>query len=129
MEDAVLCYVTGNFAYFTTQLLSEQWGDDWNDAPYEHNAGTPYHDWEGEQGEGPRWIVSKVAFDGPFETPDYGKINSSYSVEQINDGRVPWLCDVWRQDIEPIYAGVTLIEFIRLIHAAGGNVYAAVPKA
>lgn len=37
-----LCYVKGSFAYFTTQELSKQWGDDWNDAPYEHNAGEPY---------------------------------------------------------------------------------------
>lgn len=37
-----LCYVSGPFAYFTSKELSEQWGDDWNDAPYEHNAGEPY---------------------------------------------------------------------------------------
>jgi hypothetical protein len=37
-----LCYVKGNWAYFTSRPLSEQTGDDWNDAPYEHNAGTPY---------------------------------------------------------------------------------------
>lgn len=37
-----LCYVDGNRAYFTTQPLDQQWGDDWDDAPYEHNAGTPY---------------------------------------------------------------------------------------
>lgn len=39
---AVLCYVDGPWAYFTTQPLAKQWGDDWNDAPYEHNAGEPY---------------------------------------------------------------------------------------
>lgn len=37
-----LCHVERNFAYFTRLPLDEQWGDDWNDAPYEHNAGTPY---------------------------------------------------------------------------------------
>lgn len=37
-----LCYVKGCFAYFTSQPVEEQWGDDWNDAPYEHNAGEPY---------------------------------------------------------------------------------------
>ena len=37
-----LCYVEGNIAYFTTQDLDKQWGDDWDDAPYEHNAGLPY---------------------------------------------------------------------------------------
>lgn len=39
---AVLCYVDGNKAWFTTKPLAEQWGDDWDDAPYEHNAGQPY---------------------------------------------------------------------------------------
>lgn len=33
MTEAVLCYVDGNCAYFTTQPLDQQWGDDWNDAP------------------------------------------------------------------------------------------------
>jgi hypothetical protein len=41
-EALVLCYVDGPWAYFTTQPLREQWGDDWSDAPYEHNAGPPY---------------------------------------------------------------------------------------
>lgn len=41
-EHAVPCYVEGNRAWFTTQSLDKQWGDDWNDAPYEHNAGRPY---------------------------------------------------------------------------------------
>jgi hypothetical protein len=41
-ENAVLCYLDENWAYFTTQDLDKQWGDDWNDAPYEHNAGPPY---------------------------------------------------------------------------------------
>jgi hypothetical protein len=29
------------WAYFTTRPLSEQWGDDWGDVPYEHNASPP----------------------------------------------------------------------------------------
>lgn len=39
-----LCYIDDDTAtaYFTTQPLAEAWGDDWDDAPYEHNAGTPY---------------------------------------------------------------------------------------
>lgn len=37
-----LCYIDGPWAYFTTQPVAEQWGDDWDDAPYEHNAGDPY---------------------------------------------------------------------------------------
>ena len=42
MKEPILCYVKGPWAYFTTQPLKKQWGDDWDDAPYEHNAGEPY---------------------------------------------------------------------------------------
>jgi hypothetical protein len=42
MVEPILCYVSENFAWFTTRSLEEQWGDDWDDAPYEHNAGEPY---------------------------------------------------------------------------------------
>lgn len=31
-QDFKLCYVDDGFAYFTTKPLTEQWGDDWNDA-------------------------------------------------------------------------------------------------
>ena len=30
------------YAYFTPISLDKQWGDDWNDTPFEHNAGIPY---------------------------------------------------------------------------------------
>lgn len=42
MTQPMLCYVKEPWAYFTTQPLDKQWGDDWNDAPYEHNAEEPY---------------------------------------------------------------------------------------
>lgn len=41
MKEYKLCYVEDNFAYFTNDF-ENQWGDDWNDRPYEHNAGEPY---------------------------------------------------------------------------------------
>jgi hypothetical protein len=40
--NAVLCYVKESSAWFTTRPLGEQRGDDWEDAPYEHNASEPY---------------------------------------------------------------------------------------
>ena len=50
-KDPILCYVDEPWAYFTTQDLDKQWGDDWNDAPYEHNAGTPYEPcWHNDPG-------------------------------------------------------------------------------
>ena len=39
-----LCYVEGQKAWFTDNF-EKQWGDDWNDKPYECNAGEPYDSW------------------------------------------------------------------------------------
>ena len=36
-----LCYLENNIMYFTSDIKN-QWGDDWDDRPYEHNAGKPY---------------------------------------------------------------------------------------
>ena len=42
VKEPVLCYVDEPWAFFTTQELSKQWGDDWDHSPYEHNAEEPY---------------------------------------------------------------------------------------
>ena len=122
MSEPILCYVEGNWAYFTTQELSKQWGDDWDDAPYEHNAGTPY-EYDGEEDAHP-WEIVKVAWDGPFETPDYNHLNSPWSVEQINAGAVAWLVARYADPMVVIPAGVTLSEFTKRVLSAGGSVYA-----
>jgi hypothetical protein len=143
-----LCYVDRPWAYFTTQPITKQWGDDWDDAPYEHNAGTPYEpcwhndpDRRNKQRAGvgpdelcrctacvrdwnddgtPKWEVTKVAFDAPaFATPEDFSLNSSFSVEQINAGAVAWL---FSRSIA-IHAGCTLRNFKRLITEGGGTVY------
>jgi len=122
MSDPVLCYVEGNWAYFTTQKLEDQWGDDWDDAPYQHNAGDPYEFGESDLKEGKTpWTITKVAIDEVFYTP-CGLLDSPYSVEQINSGVVPWLSD-WKQDGIVIYAGTTLSQFCELVRKAGGSVY------
>ena len=138
-----LCYVDGHYAYFTTQDLKSQWGDDWDDAPYEHNAGEPYgpcchrqdgggcacdickRDWN-EDGT-PKWSIVAVMWDGPFETPCANVTNSRYSVEMINAGQVPWLrTDEWTKPPLAIMAGVSLDDFIDLVYQAGGKVYTEV---
>jgi hypothetical protein len=146
--EAVLCYVAGPWAYFTTQALEAQRGDDWNDAPYESNAGVPYdptwhnnpdevrgrgnlckcascqRDWNSDGT--PKWQIIKIAWDGDFEAPDNGVLNSEYSVDQINSGAVPWLqTSKWRSDVEPfgIPAGTPLDDFVRLIRQGKGDVY------
>ena len=39
-----LCYIDNNKAWFTDNF-EKQWGDDWNDKPYQDNAGKPYNEW------------------------------------------------------------------------------------
>lgn len=126
MNDHRLCFVEGPWAYFTTKELSKQWGDDWNDAPYEHNAGPPYR-WREETdaklGLVP-WEIVKVAWDGPLVPPCEGHVNSPYSVEEINRGAVAWLrSDHHSRGKILIPAGTTLHEFFSLVEAAGGHVY------
>lgn len=124
---AVLCYVSGPWAYFTTRKLSEQWGDDWDDAPYEHNAETPYtyHEID-KKAEIKPWKIVKVAWDGDFESPSDGHTNSPWSVAQINAGAVAWLRSIsWGKKKKPIVipAGTPLNLFCELICKGGGNVY------
>ena len=117
--EPVLCYVDGPWAYFTTQKLSKQQGDDWDDAPYECNAGLPY------ESEDESWTITKVVWDGPFETPADSNYSSHLSVEQINSGEVTWLETSrreWKLPPIRIMARTTLTEFIRLIESAGGTV-------
>ncbi len=121
MSEFKLCYVSMPWCYFTTKELSEQWGDDWNDAPYEHNAGEPYL-WR-DDGT-PKYEVKKVAISADLEQPCDNRFNSPYSVEMINRGDVPWLKtpNYEKKKIE-IMAGTSLEKFIEIIKAAGGEVY------
>jgi hypothetical protein len=121
-----LCYICPrtNFAYFTTVDLQVQWGDDWNDAPYEHNAGEPYS--HSGVDRSPHKLV-KIAWEGPFCTPAQSAAgNSNFSVEAINKGAVPWLtpdeCSA-SEHTEPILAGASIEEFISKVELAGGCVY------
>lgn len=96
-----------HYLYFTNDL-SKQWGDDWNDAPYEHNAGDPYDDeteiiqvpviipgcgceyneelWE-------KWYEEYSNFGSVYiKMPyDYGNGNSPFCIDDINHGAVAWL--------------------------------------
>ena len=120
INNAVLCYIECPWAFFTTQPLEKQWGDDWDDTPYEHNAGSPYRPREGES-----WEIIKIAWEGPFITPDDGVINSRYSVQTINRGDIAWLRPVaWsKEPSRPILAGTTLREFTDYMISVGGMIY------
>ena len=141
MKNFKLCYIDGGTAYFTTQELSKQWGDDWDDVPYESNAGTPYgpsisyyadgrqeknpRDWN--EDSTPKWEIQTVRFDCyDLESPaDKGyKVN----VMEINAGAVAWLYGTTK-DSEgnrihvTVLAGDTIDEFKQKIRQMGGKIY------
>lgn len=115
-KDFRLCYVSDAKAYFTTKPLSEQWGDDWDDAPYEHNAGEPYYYDDCE--------IIKIFYEADLEEPYGGKFNSVFSVEMINNGEIPWLrSPSYSEKRIKIMAGTTLEDFVDLIESINGHVF------
>lgn len=115
-DDMILCYVKGKRAYFTSRPLSKQNGDDWNDIPYEHNAGEPYQNEEGS--------VGFVYFEAELQQPCDGHINSPYSVDMINAGVCAWLFpSIWAEHDVCIRAGTTFEDFVAAIHSIDGTVY------
>jgi hypothetical protein len=128
--DYRLCYISGGQAYFTTKDPTDQWGDDWDDAPYEHNAGMPYmYDEHNQRGGEAPWDIVVVSFSSDLEPPDRHHWNSPYSVESINKGAVAWLAPpvhdfdrVAGRVYEPIYGGAGLVEFARKIRQSGGDI-------
>jgi hypothetical protein len=113
-SELCLCYATESWAFFTSQPLLSQYGDDWNDAPYESNAGEPY------TGD---WTIETVAWQGPFILPDFEHFNSPWSVQDINTGKVPWFRPVCGMDGPVIWAGTVLDEFCQIVREGGGHVY------
>lgn len=67
MEQYRLCYIDGNKAWFTDNF-DRQWGDDWDDRPYQCNAEEPYDSWREEYKEHP--INLKTLY---FETNDWSE--------------------------------------------------------
>lgn len=112
-----LCYIDEHIAYFTDDF-DNQWGDDWDDKPYEHNAGLPYRSGTN---------IEMLAYRGDFDTPsDLGGINSLYSVKDINAGKTPWLTSLFTDfqgNSMEIYAGTTMEDFIRKIELMDGIVF------
>lgn len=110
---AQLCYIANEVAYFTTQPLNEQWGDDWDSIPYEYNAGVPYEDYGHD--------IYKIAFNtyGSANVPCSDHSNSPFSVKNINAGAIAWL----RHDKGNLQAGATVSEFIEFINMIGGEYY------
>jgi hypothetical protein len=99
-----LCYFKDNFAYFTSDF-ENQTGDDWNDAPFDSNAGTPYDD---------KTIVFKIALYGDFSSAQDHQYARPTSVDRINTGFLPWLDNGWNSDTTwTIHGGITYLEFLK----------------
>ena len=117
-------YIPGKqeyYAYFTPIPLDKQWGDDWNDAPYEYNAEIPYDDCKDENGERIEIEIVKVPFYVPYDggwdikfPRDWGGDGSLFTVETINGGAVAWLYD--RRTKIAIQAGCNPREFLEKIN-------------
>ena len=97
-------------AYFTPISMDEQWGDDWDDAPYEYNAGIPYDDtWVDE--ERTKIEILQVPFaikSYNFSLPNdfaYGG-NSPFAVVDINHGAVAWIYDVVARKTNSKYVAI-----------------------
>ena len=124
MTEPVLCYVEDHKAWFTTCPLVWQWGDDWDDAPYAFNAGTPYP-WGEHRRDLKPYTLTEVYYDGQFDEPKDLQNGAACSVKRINAGAVPWLTGCrWSSapDLR-IMAGTPLSEFKRLVRAAGGRIF------
>ena len=84
----------GYWLFFTDCPMSEQWGDDWDDAPYEYNAEWPYDDhFIGENHVEHHIFKMQIyikAENCPKLPRDYG-YNSPFSVDDINSGAVAWM--------------------------------------
>lgn len=115
IEEYKLCYVESGYAFFTRRNLSEQWGDDWDDAPYEHNAGYPYSKEEGD--------ILQIPFVSNLVTPNYNLFNSPFSVEKINKGYVAWLRDEYGNTGTKIMAGCGIEEFCNKVIQTKGAVF------
>ena len=69
--------------YYGEDDCNDYWGDDWDDAPYEHNAGQVYSE----------YIKGYVEFAFPLDftiiEPSDSYVNSPYSKEAMKNRKVP----------------------------------------
>lgn len=84
----------GNLVRFYLGKNGEQWGDDWNDYPYDCNAGTVYDNFV----ESTRDIA--FDFDDLVLEPCCGVLNCYYSKEDMIKRTVPCIIVVPKEVIE-----------------------------
>lgn len=69
--------------YLGKKDLKDYWGDDWNDIPYEHNAGTVYDEFISG------YIDMAWPYDSCVMEPCNGCCNSAYSKNMFKKREVP----------------------------------------
>ena len=116
-DDLKLCYIKDNIAYFTDN--EEQWGDDWDDSPYEYNAGPPYNE------EGFDLLNIGFYVNAKYLEPYESFHNKYLSVEEINAKLVPWLIPN-NIECEQIFAGESLKDFVKKIKSISGEILCCV---
>lgn len=118
LKDFKLCYVENeNRAFFTTQDVRLQWGDDWNDS-YQHNASQPYT-YNPKRGDKIPYEIMDIYFDSNAVAPESFLYPECVSVKDINSGTIPWLI-IGKYSI---FAGTPIKDFIHIIELSGGTVY------
>lgn len=124
-----LCFVRNGWAWFTSAPLSLQWGDNWDDTPFEYSAGEPYDFHKPKNKKETKHTIIRVAFESEYVTPDLSDSKKKWSVKLINGGAAPWLsASPWSETkLKAIYAGLSLDAFIKLIRDTGGEVYVPAP--
>jgi len=126
-------YKAGEFellAYFTQLPIYQQYGDDWNDIPFEHNSEPPSDSvvLETKEIKDGIHVATKIEYYNIIVVPfcvrsysyhlpkDYGGYNSPFSVDMINAGAVAWIYDASEsgkiKNMTSIHAGCKLDEFI-----------------
>ena len=101
-----LCYVRDNVLYFTDNF-AYQWGDDWDDAPYQCNAGEPYG-WS-DNGSKYSGHIRHIGIYVGYADIREAWGNGSYSVEEVNKKVVPWL---YSKEAGGLMAGATMDEAV-----------------
>lgn len=65
---------------------TDYWGDDWDDRPYEHNAGSVYDEFV------LGWFIKTFDYDDIVAEPCYNEYNSNYSKEDMKERKIPCIC-------------------------------------
>lgn len=83
MQNQVIDVETkGNVIRFYIGENGKQWGDDWNDAPYEHNAGVVYSEFVD------RTFDVAIPFDLYVSEPSTNQLNSEWCKQDMIERKV-----------------------------------------